>query len=200
MENSNYAQAIEYYCHKGLTKLSEKEKLELFNILQKPITYAIDKAFKKFSCLPIEKEDLQSTAWEVFELSIRDFKLKSKRKKFISYIIDAVYWKTMDVCIKYSNNKFRVINQAYSIHEQTDEDHQSFYQNDWSVDLGYQDILDRYFTKYPNKLYRKIFNDYVNGMTKKDICQKYEISRNKLQTILSKIVIELKEIFSKSLV
>ncbi|AUF83590.1 hypothetical protein CXP39_02130 [Mesoplasma syrphidae] len=180
MENSNYAQAVEYYCHKGLTRLTEKEKLHLFGILKKPINYAIDKAFKKFSCLPIEKEDLQSTAWEVFELAIKDYKIKSKRKKFISYIIDAVYWKTMDVCIKYSNNKFRIVNQAYSLHEQTDHDYENFCESDWSVGLGYQDILDKYFVKYHDERFRKIFNDYVNGITKKTICERYNISRNKL--------------------
>lgn len=168
-------------------KLSLDEKYALFNKLEVPINFAIGKVVSKFHTLPIERDDFQAIAWLAFENMLNRYWAQPTHKGFVSYLIDSVYWKCMDYACQFTNNKHKVLNFNHPEKMWVEHSKQS---DDYDYDkAALLWTLEDYFKKYKiDSQTQAIFKDYLNNLTHQQICDKYQISRNRLKLIVKQTI------------
>lgn len=144
---------------KDLTMLDCDQKYLLFKKLELPIQYAVNKAVKKFHSLPLETDDFTTIAWIAFEDVLNKYQKNLTRKSFISYVIDSVYWKSLDYACSFINNRHRILNNINMEFNWVENPRPS---DDLGKQLTTKMIVEDYFQKLPNRqLTMNIFNDYL---------------------------------------
>lgn len=186
---------IDYFLNKDFRSLTESEKLELFQILEPPIKFAIKKALSKFYKVPLEFQDMQSYAWMAFDDLLKKYQTKNIKKKFVSSVIDAVTWKCTDACVKYINNKHKVLNNSVYKTQENNLKEDNVKEMSYSeFTMGWEDLIEKYFQTTEEPLAREIFYMYANEVSKTEICDTLDISRNKFTRILRKTISDLQEL------
>ncbi|WP_026389790.1 sigma-70 family RNA polymerase sigma factor [[Acholeplasma] multilocale] len=194
IESKRLLEQFSHFNKIGLSNLCEEDKVRLFKIYEGPVEYAINKAFMKFKSLPLEKSDLELAAWSAFEKSLQIFNTKKLRKNFLSFLVDAIYWKCMDACVTYINNRYKVLNQALEMFVEQDGNNPQ-YQDDFATNISNEDCLRKYFAQTNEEFAEVIFRKYVEGHSRKSICDDLNISRNRMTRILEKTITELRPYF-----
>ncbi|WP_236607885.1 sigma-70 family RNA polymerase sigma factor [Mycoplasma putrefaciens] len=152
---------IQRFLKKDLKDLTESEKLELFEILQPAIRFAIKKALSKFYKVPLEFQDMMTYAWFAFDDLLKKYQTKNIKKKFISSVIDAVTWKCTDACVKFINNKHKVLNiSVYHSPTKREDEINKIASNYFPINTGWNDVVEKYFKNCDEPLAREIFSIY----------------------------------------
>ncbi|WP_031542835.1 hypothetical protein [Mesoplasma photuris] len=192
-KNKKNLDDIEYFLKQDIRNLSPEDKIRFYNALKKVINFAISKAYSKLSAPALERQDYEHIGWLAFEESLEIYHTKGKRKTYISFLIDSIYWKCMDMSIKFLTNKHRVVNVAYSGLFDKDEFHDQNINIDEEFSL--RSTIEWYFkNKNTNEIDKQIFDLYIYGEKKQDITAILGISRNKMMNSLNKTLRELKEV------
>lgn len=180
---------FKHYLTHNLTLLTIEEKYDFFKKLEKPINYAISKVMQKFHTIPLEKEDFASIAWLAFDEVLQKYRPTLTHKSFVTYVIDNVYWKSMDYACKFVNNKHKVLNLnnvrlSWQENVATADDTMQ----EWTTQL----FLEDYFAKsHVAEKDQAIFMDYLYNLPLITIREKYQISRHKLKQVLEKTIADL---------
>ncbi|PPE05068.1 hypothetical protein EELLY_v1c07560 [Entomoplasma ellychniae] len=186
----------------NIEKFSDDEKYKFFKELKPVVLFAIKRAYNKFDSIPLEIEDMEYYAWEAYNDLIKIYYKRKMRKSFTSCLVDAVYWKTLNICSKYVNNKFKIVNNCMRNASLLNDDYHlniNYHdenQTELIDNVGWNDLLDKYFSKFKTDLERRIFNEHVNGTHLTKIAKQEDISISKTKSTLQKIIIDLKEVIN----
>lgn len=168
-------------------ELSLDEKYALFNKLEAPINFAVTKVIQKFHAIPIERDDFQAICWIAFENTLERYWNRPTHKGFISYLIDSVYWKCMDYACKFTNNKHKILKFNYP--KRSWKEYQTL-DNELNMEsfVLWWSLEDFFIKNRIEGEIQQIFKDYLNNLPHYQICEKYQISRNRLKLIVKQTI------------
>lgn len=187
----------------NIENLTTNEKYKLFTKFKPSIIFAIKRAYQKFDSIPLEIQDLEFYAWEAYDDLLKIYHKRKMRKSFTSCLVDAVYWKTLNVCSKYVTNKHKVVNNCMRAPNFMHEDYNlnKIYRDENQTniinDIGWNHLLENYFLSHKSDLQKKIFLAYVNQTNVTQIARQEGISLSKAKTILHNVIKDLQQIITK---
>lgn len=124
------------------------------------------------------------------------------RKSFESYLVDAVYWKAMNVCAKYVTNKYKIVNHCMRASNYMNENYKCILENKYIKncysysEIGWSQLFEQYFAKKDDKLSKKIFTLYIYGMNFVEIASELKISAAKARNTFYKVLPEIRQVVS----
>ncbi|ASZ09035.1 sigma-70 family RNA polymerase sigma factor [Mesoplasma chauliocola] len=184
-------------------KLSVEEKYILFNSYKPRIYFAIKKAYDKFDSIPLELEDFEYYAWEAYLDILDKYYDRKMRKSFESCLIDAVYWKAMNICAKYVTNKYKIVNQCMRKSIYTDENYKSYIESTFTSEnyyydeIGWCQLFEQYFSQNKDKLQKQVFTLYLYGLSFVEIAEELKISAARARNNFYKVLPEIRQVVSK---
>lgn len=161
--------------------------------LKKCKDYAINKAYYKFFYLPIEKQDLELVAWIAFLDVEEQYDETKGSKSYESFFIDNVYWSCRDYCLKFINNKHKVLNHATSIDFATEAKHkQNKFDSDIERELLLKSTIEEYHQMNIKNSKGKIFKMLTDQHEISEIAEALEYSKTKVYRLMKEIEGELR--------
>ncbi|AAT75636.1 unknown protein [Mesoplasma florum L1] len=182
-------------------KLTLEEKYKLFNSNKARIYFAIKKAYSKFDSIPLELEDFEFYAWEAYLDILDKYYDRNMRKSFESCLVDAVYWKAMNVCAKFVTNKYKIMNQGMRTSNFMSDEYKEMINNisveENSYDeIGWTQLFEQYFAKNTDKMPKQVFTLYIYGMSFVEIAKELNISSAKVRNTFYKVLPEIRQVVS----
>jgi len=174
-----------------LLNLENSEKVQLYQELKKCKNYAINKSYKNFFNIPIERQDLETIAWLAFEEVLIKFSSYKGLKSFESFFIDNVYWKCNDYCDKFTNNRHKILNYANTKYYYQDWNYQvATTEQDWNKKI----LLKQYYSSLIDEDKRTVFKMVCNNYSVQDMKNNLYYSRTKIYRTINLIANDIKEI------
>ncbi|PPE05862.1 sigma-70 family RNA polymerase sigma factor [Williamsoniiplasma lucivorax] len=169
-----------------------EEKYEIYKQFEQPVHYALNKVFKKFPAIPLEKSDYTSIAWMAFDEAITKYAAMKTTKTLLSFVIDSIVWKCTDYAATFVTNHHKMLNLSTLGYV-------------WCENIGDKDdgihettmkmVLEDYFSLPENDEQAQVlFEEYVLGTTQTEMVKKYDITRTKLKRVLDKTISDLSKI------
>ncbi|AVN60295.1 hypothetical protein CG007_01515 [Mesoplasma entomophilum] len=182
-------------------ELTMEEKYKLFNSHKARIYFAIKKAYSKFDSIPLELEDFEFYAWEAYLDILDKYYDRNMRKSFESCLVDAVYWKAMNVCAKFVTNKYKMMNQGMRISSYIAEEYKEMInnisvENESYKEIGWTQLFEQFFAKTTDQIPKKIFTLYIYGMSFVEIAEELNMSSAKVRNTFYKVLPEIRQVVS----
>lgn len=167
--------------------VSQSDRWRIYQELSKCKNYAINKSYRCYYNLPIEKEDLELIAWIAFNEAINKYENQKGKKTFESFLIDAITWRCNDYCERYVTNHHKVLNSASTRNwsEEKIRDMGELFDQKIALDSLFACYLATLKDRDKQLVARALIYDYLEP---KNIYQKYLMSKSKVYRLSKEVI------------
>ena len=167
--------------------VNQSDRWRIYQELSKCKNYAINKSYRCYYNLPIEKEDLELIAWIAFNEAINKYENQKGKKTFESFLIDAITWRCNDYCERYVTNHHKVLNLASTRNWSEEKVHDigELFDQKIALDSLFACYLTTLKDRDKHLVARALIYDYLEP---KNIYQKYPMSKSKVYRLSKEVI------------
>ncbi|WP_157755781.1 hypothetical protein [Mesoplasma lactucae] len=175
-------------------RMEDDELVVIYCDLKSCKNFAINKSYRRYYNLPIERDDLEWIAWCGFKEAVDKYDSSTGQKSFESFMIDAITWKCNDYCESYLTNRHKVLNVAYT-NKNNDRSNINDQNSSFKERVAIESVIEQYMIGIKNLDKLEIAKAYLLSFeTPKHIARNTAIGRTKVYRLVREISNELAEL------